>query len=177
MQEVARRFGLATTCSVRPLRVFLSAVVVAGSIAGSAPVWAIDFGFDYAVDEFRMTGNVEFFDDFENGSRTTPPTSAFVDYRGTATVEAGGFLVLDSNNGSFPRPDLGQNLDWVEGLVTPRSSSMAGAASRRSRRAFVPTFHRPASSTGPCSAMTGSISAAKVSRTSRSPWTRRSPDY
>jgi len=117
MQEVARRFGLTTTCSVRPLRVFLSAVVVAGAIAGSAPVWAIDFGFDYAVDEFRMTGNVEFFDDFEDGSRTTPPTSAFVDYNGTVTVEAGGFLVLDSDNGSFPRPDLGQDLNWIEGFV------------------------------------------------------------
>ncbi len=143
MQEVARRFGLATTCSVRPLRVFLSAAVVAASTAGSAPVWANDFGFDYALDEFRMTGNVAFFDDFEDGSRTTPPTSAFVDYRGTVTVEAGGFLVLDSDNGSFPRPDLGQNLEWVEGLVDAPQLVDGGSGASTISASFRPDVPPP----------------------------------
>ena len=117
MRKFVRPYGRAKTCWSRAMRALVSAWVALGTAAAAAPVFAQDFGFDYALDEFRMTGNVEFFDDFEDGSRTTPPTSAFVDYNGTVTVEADGFLVLDSENGSFPRPDLGQDLDWIEGLV------------------------------------------------------------
>lgn len=95
--------------------VFVSTVVAVGSIIAGAPVFAV--GFDYGLDELRVTGNLEFLDDFEDGSRTTPPTSAFVDYRSTVTVEGDGLLILDSDNGSFPRPDLGVNLEWIEGLV------------------------------------------------------------
>jgi hypothetical protein len=117
MHTVSRCGWLARSW-IRALRGFASAALVAGTaIAASTPALAIDAGFDYALDELRMTGNVEFFDDFEDGSRTTPPTSAFVDNQSTITVEQDGFLVLSSANGSFPRPDLGPELDWIEGLV------------------------------------------------------------
>jgi len=103
---------------IRVLRAFACAAVVAGAaIAATAPAFAIDAGFDYALDELCMTGNVDFSDDFEDGSRTTPPTAAFVDYLSTITVEQDGFLVLSSANGSYPRPDLGAELDWIGGLV------------------------------------------------------------
>ena len=95
-------------------RVLISTMAAASTAAG-APVFAA--GFDYGLDELRVTGNLEFVDDFEDGSRTTPPTSAFVDYSTTMSVEENGFLVLDSDNGSFPRPDLGVDLEWIEGFV------------------------------------------------------------
>jgi hypothetical protein len=107
--------GVAAALRLPLPHMIVSAVVMAGVGLASGPVLALRF--DYALDELRVTGNLEFFDDFEDGSRRDPPTSAFVDWSTTVSIEEGGFLILDSDNGSYPRPDLGQDLDWIEGFV------------------------------------------------------------
>jgi hypothetical protein len=122
----------------------IAAVVVAALTLASAPVVAV--GFDYAMDELRITGNLEFFDDFEDGSRATPPTSAFEDFRTTVSIEEGGFLILNSDNGYYPRPDLGQDLDWVEGavdLTTPIVDGESGTTTISAH--FRPDFPAPGS--------------------------------
>jgi hypothetical protein len=61
--------------------------------------------FDFAVDFLSVAGNVNggagFFDDFNDGSLTTPPTSNIVCNQNTAPVsESGGFLHLSSADGA-----------------------------------------------------------------------------
>ena len=61
--------------------------------------------FDFAVDFLSVAGNVNggagFFDDFNDGSLTTPPTSNLVCNLNTAPVsESGGFLHLSSADGA-----------------------------------------------------------------------------
>lgn len=62
--------------------------------------------FDFAVDWVTVDGNLfgrgnangfpDFFDDFNDGAVTAPPTSAFACVAGDVPTESGGFLVLRS---------------------------------------------------------------------------------
>lgn len=61
-------------------------------------------GFIAAVDDFAVSGNLDYSDDFNDGSRTTPPSSLLVDSQPfpmdlsvgeTGTAEMGGYLVLE----------------------------------------------------------------------------------
>ena len=72
-------------------------------------------GFEYALDEFEVTGNLAFYDDFEDGLRDSPPTSALLDWQTSVSVEQDGHLILDSDNGFILRPDIG--VGWIQGLV------------------------------------------------------------
>src|SRR5205807_129748 len=64
----------------------------------------LDSTFDFAIDQLTIDGNVnssgnsdgvpDFFDDFNDGSTTTPPTSALTCFM--PTDESGGFLNLRS---------------------------------------------------------------------------------
>lgn len=105
----------AVTPALTARRLLGAAMLMAATLTPAGAVEAL--GFDYALDAVSVSGNLNFSDDFGDGLRNSPPTSAFADYNGTVTVEQGGFLILNSTNGSFPRPDLGVNENWIEGLV------------------------------------------------------------
>jgi len=71
--------------------------------------------FDFALDSFDVDGNIlgsgdpdginDFFDNFNDGSLTTPPTSSFSFSQGLAgTNESNGFLNFRSIDGAFETP-------------------------------------------------------------------------
>jgi hypothetical protein len=78
-----------------PLR-SASAAVFGAVLLAPVPIGAT--GFHFELDELAATGQIAFFDDFSDGSRTAPPTGALLDGVGV-TTEANGALVFTDTDG------------------------------------------------------------------------------
>jgi hypothetical protein len=82
-------------------------VLFRDDVAAIRALYGISAGpeFDFLLDYLRVVGNVNggagFFDDFNDGSLSTPPTSNINCNLNTAPVaESGGFLILTSRDGA-----------------------------------------------------------------------------
>src|SRR5438093_6091360 len=81
--------------------VTLRAAVMVVALLLVSPLQSLaQLGFDFAVDSLRIDGNIFFLDDFNDGSVTAPPTSAFACVGGKVPTESGGFFNLRSADGA-----------------------------------------------------------------------------
>jgi len=99
-------------------------------------------GFDFALDSLQVVGNISggFFDDFNDGSLTTFPTSELACF-GTVHDESGGFLHLRSSDGAntFTPGFLVDNCQLgSQSASTPLRDGAGNAVITASFRADVP---------------------------------------
>jgi hypothetical protein len=110
-----------------------------------APHGASAGGFDFDLLELEVTGQNEFFDDFEDGNRFTPPTSLMIDFGDTVTTESDGALKFTDVDGSIDcnahpvLPDCGEGLPWRNDGVRITNALWAnGAGSAEFTATFAP---------------------------------------
>jgi hypothetical protein len=88
-------------CGCRSLSALLLAV-----LPMAAPAYA-ETGFDVSVERFEIQGDTPFVDEFDDGLRSAPPTSHFVDRGASEVSERGGALRLTDDDGA----DAGLTVD------------------------------------------------------------------
>lgn len=58
-----------------------------------------------------------FFDDFEDGDRSSAPTSSLIDFTGSSVTESGGYLVFDASEGGMEVDLGGQTIPYIRNEV------------------------------------------------------------